>query len=243
MVEKRSVITTSWDDGHKESLRIAKLLKNYGLKGTFYVPVNAVLGRKVEMVSSEGPFLSKSEFKILAKDFEIGGHGVTHQYLTGLTLPEIRKEIRESKEILEKISGQKIHGFAYPGGDFNRKIVDEVKKAGYVYARTIEEGRLKFRDRFRVPVTIFCQNELLYRTIGFTLRAPFSDVFAVGGDWGRCVLKAYKTIKEKGGILHIAGHPNEFRNRNFQKKIEKILSKIGNDQNIEYLTNFETYGK
>jgi len=56
------IVTTSWDDGHKFDIRLAKLLDKYGLKGTFYITKN-FQGR-----------LSKEEIKSISKNHEIGAH-------------------------------------------------------------------------------------------------------------------------------------------------------------------------
>ena len=34
---KTAVLTTSWDDGHRCDVRLARMLKEHGLKATFYV--------------------------------------------------------------------------------------------------------------------------------------------------------------------------------------------------------------
>ena len=44
MVWPATYITTSWDDGHPLDLRVAELLSEYHLQGTFYVPIAAEAG-------------------------------------------------------------------------------------------------------------------------------------------------------------------------------------------------------
>ena len=54
---------------------LAKLLKKYGIKGTFYIsPKNREF--------SENDLLSDREIVKLSKDFEIGAHTMTHPILT-----------------------------------------------------------------------------------------------------------------------------------------------------------------
>lgn len=232
------IITTSWDDGFKESLQIGELLKNYGLAGTFYVPVNAIKGEGVRGVKFQGSFLSKKELKKLSRDFEIGGHGISHQYLPSLPRKEARNEINGSKKFLEKITGKEIHGFAYPGGKYNQQVVEEVKKVGFTHARTVKEGSLNPTERFRLPVTVFCTSTGIGK-LKFTLLSPFSKVYAFTGDWMKCIMKAYRNLKTHGGVLHVAGHPQDLSKPGFWGKIRKTLSKISGDRGIEYLTNCE----
>ena len=34
----RLIVTTSWDDGSIQDLKLGELLMKYGIKGTFYIP-------------------------------------------------------------------------------------------------------------------------------------------------------------------------------------------------------------
>src|SRR5271168_1334971 len=64
---RSSVMTTSWDDGHPLDLRVAGLLANYGLAGTFYLPR-----------SNQQPVMNSSQIRDLSKSFEIGAHTLNH---------------------------------------------------------------------------------------------------------------------------------------------------------------------
>ena len=44
MTMPATYITTSWDDGHPLDFRIAELLSEYRLRGTFYVPMESENG-------------------------------------------------------------------------------------------------------------------------------------------------------------------------------------------------------
>src|SRR5438876_7568263 len=79
------LVTTSWDDGDRADLKVAQLLGERGLPGTFYVPLTS-------QVTSDR--LAVSEVAGLADNgFEIGGHTFSHQTLTSLRLAEIRREV------------------------------------------------------------------------------------------------------------------------------------------------------
>jgi peptidoglycan/xylan/chitin deacetylase (PgdA/CDA1 family) len=121
-------ITTSWDDGNVLDLRLAELLNQYGVKGTFYIPK-----------AGEYRSLSDSEVKSLSEaGFEIGAHTLTHRELTALSIPEAREEIRGSKEYLENLLGKEVQMFCYPRGNYNEKVADLVKGTGFTGARTVE---------------------------------------------------------------------------------------------------------
>ncbi len=84
------IITTSWDDGHKSDLRLVKLLSQYGLRGTFYIP-------KICKLRS----LTDHEIINTSKTQEIGAHDFNHDHLTQLDLEELRNQIPGSREYLE----------------------------------------------------------------------------------------------------------------------------------------------
>lgn len=234
------IVTTSWDDGFKESIEIAEMLKDYNIQGTFYVPVNPVIGRKTKGFSKDENFLSEKEIERLNKEFEIGAHGMAHHFLTEVSPKVANKEIKGSKKWLENLLNEEINGFAYPAGKFNEEIIRMVEKAGYSYARTVGNGEINFyNNRYRVPVSIFCYNSII-RRLKFTILAPFSKVYAFGGDWVKSAIKAFRNLEKEGGVLHIAEHPNRIKDPKFKKKMEKVFSKISNHSEVDYLTNEQT---
>ena len=65
------VVTTSWDDGDPNDIKIADLLRSRKLPGTFYVPITGYQGRKT---------LCTEDLRTLCSEgFEIGGHSVSHK--------------------------------------------------------------------------------------------------------------------------------------------------------------------
>jgi peptidoglycan/xylan/chitin deacetylase (PgdA/CDA1 family) len=83
---------------------------------------------------------------------DIQSHALSHPYLTRRKHRSmsdddyalwLRKELAESKRILEKHSGKKVQFLAYPYGDYDDTVADEAKKAGYAAALTCDFGRVK----------------------------------------------------------------------------------------------------
>jgi peptidoglycan/xylan/chitin deacetylase (PgdA/CDA1 family) len=72
----------------------------------------------------------------IAEGHEIGSHGLTHPYLTRISLNQAREEIFSSKKKLEDQFGTPVDHFCYPYGDFNQTIRDLVSEAGYRTAST-----------------------------------------------------------------------------------------------------------
>jgi len=84
----------------------------------------------------ENTFLNKTEIIELSKIFKITSHGISHRFLTNHK-KESKKEILQSKTILESIINQNIDTFCYPEGKNNNELQNYCKKAGYKYALSI----------------------------------------------------------------------------------------------------------
>ncbi len=66
----------------------------------------------------------------------IGSHTLSHPFLTRIKNPAaLRRQIFDSKRILEKALGQPVTAFAFPFGQYNRAVVSLVREAGYRTAR------------------------------------------------------------------------------------------------------------
>lgn len=78
-----------------------------------------------------------------------GSHTMSHPILTKISLEKVKKEIFGSKDEIEKKIGRKIKLFAYPNGDisdFNDKIIEILKEAGFDCAVTTIDGYCKIGD-------------------------------------------------------------------------------------------------
>ena len=66
----------------------------------------------------------------------IGSHTKNHVSLPAESDEEVVEELEGSREALESRLGESITHFAYPGGQFNARVVDAVARAGYLFAYT-----------------------------------------------------------------------------------------------------------
>lgn len=233
MKEKQVIVTTSWDDGHKLDLRLAKLLKKYNIKGTFYVSPNNREFKKEDL-------LTNKEIVELSKDFEIGAHTMTHPRLTKVSLEEARKEIVYSKKYLEKLIGKEIKSFCYPGGDYNKEIRDLVEEAGFKYARTVSRYNfLDSRDNLESGTSIHTYNHLsdIWRILKFSRFNPIK--FFKNLNWENLAKNMFDYVVENGGVYHLWGHSWELETRKEWDKLERVLEYIYNKMNSIYLSNLE----
>ncbi len=122
-----ATITTSWDDGHPLDFRVAELLANYGLRGTFYVPRTAPTGT-----------MTAVQVRELSSSFEIGAHTVHHVDLTRVTPENARQEIVDAKAWLEDTTGRPCAMFCPPLGRYSIRHLEMVRQAGFGGLRSVE---------------------------------------------------------------------------------------------------------
>lgn len=86
------------------------------------------------------------------KGLTIGGHTVTHPYLSFLDSNELKWEVQASKNTIEEIIHNDISIFAYPFGDYSNKVIEAVKEAGYQMAVTSDRKKVTGScDVMRIP--------------------------------------------------------------------------------------------
>jgi len=62
---------------------------------------------------------------------KFGSHTMTHPSLVEISLPQLREELTESREILEKLLGVTIDDIALPYGSYNENVLQAASEAGY----------------------------------------------------------------------------------------------------------------
>lgn len=161
-------IMITFDDGYTDNYQVAfPILKKYGFKATIYL-LGEVKYNKWDVDVKENPeekFELMSDSQILEmQDYgiEFGGHTLTHPKLAELEISDARREILESKEILDKKLGRNMNVFAYPYGSLNEDVKSVVKEAGYQFAVATDSGSLSFsEDLFQIRrIAIFPKNNM-----------------------------------------------------------------------------------
>ncbi len=227
-------MTTSWDDGHPLDFKLVKLLRKYGLSGTFYV---APKYEKREV-------LDENEIKLLSKYFEIGAHTLTHKDLTALSLREAEYEIVEGKKLLEEITGQRVNMFCYPKGRYNDNIVELVRKIGFLGARTVEELKINCPiDPHKMWTTIHAYPSSYKKYFGLMIRRKeyfnlLKRAKFVKMDWVRVAKYLFDEAMKKGGVFHLWGHSWEIEKFGIWEELEDVFEYISN-RDVLYLSNGE----
>lgn len=139
--EKRKIpartIAITIDDGHKDNYNhIFPVLKKYNLPATMFVIVNEI-GR------SQNDRLSWGEIKEMQDSglISFGSHALGPEPLVNIKSDEeIKRQVFESKKLLEEKLGKEVKIFSYPEGLFNAKIKKMVMEAKYLAAAATSPG-------------------------------------------------------------------------------------------------------
>ncbi len=166
---KRYIMLTV-DDGYQDNYELMlPLLKKYGFKAVVYVVTGETFNRwdveSPENPEKAVPLMQEAQIKALHNSgcVEIGGHTLTHPFLSKLTYQEQYQEISENKERLETLLGESLTSFAYPYGDLNDDSKKIVQELGYQFAVATNSGPLAtHRDKFQIRrIAIFPKTDVL----------------------------------------------------------------------------------
>src|SRR5215831_12234695 len=127
------LVCITFDDGcETDLLCAAPALKELGFGATFYI-TPGFLGRP--------GYLSEIQLRELhTLAFEVGCHSQTHPYLTDVDEQRLEDETTGAKQRLEQIVGAGVEHFSCPGGRWNRRVVEAVKRAGFRTMATSRTG-------------------------------------------------------------------------------------------------------
>jgi len=184
-------ILITLDDGYGDNYRVAyPILKKYDLTATIFLIT--------DFVGNYGKYLTWDQVK------EMDHNGITFQdhTLSHISLPkasdeEVRNQLVKSKEALEWRLGKKVEYLAYPGGEYDQRVIQLAKESGYRAAFTVNFGR------DRVNSTMYTLNRIpifggaSHTYARFWLRLNFTRAFSA--------LQNFKAYLLKEGDTSIAG--------------------------------------
>jgi len=143
----------TFDDGFENLLQNAiPVMQKLHLPFTIFFITN-YFGKKPGWEFPEGHY-DKNE-KIMTVDqvksvsnelLTIGSHTENHVKLTHIDLKIAEKEIVNSKNTLENISGKSVDIISFPNGDYNSQIINKCFEVGYKRVFTIEP-KLAFQNK------------------------------------------------------------------------------------------------
>jgi peptidoglycan/xylan/chitin deacetylase (PgdA/CDA1 family) len=127
------------------------MLEERGVKSTIF-PVAGLIGKKSDwdIVGNKRHLTAAMLREIAESGHEVGSHSLTHANLVWLGDDDLLKELRDSKLILEDITGSAVRGLSFPFGSWNKRVWNAAKSVGYEYA-TVYRGHRRAPPEF-LPV-------------------------------------------------------------------------------------------
>ena len=217
-----SYITTSWDDGHPLDFRIAELLSEYRLQGTFYVPME-----------TGNVTMAPAQVRQLSDAFEVGAHTLHHVDLIRTGACEAQREIADSKSWVEEVTGRPCRMFCPPKGRYAPRDLRMIRDAGYSGVRTVELLSVDFPrptvGLWLMPTTLQAHpHGLAGYARNIAQRAAFSNLwlYILHGrsvDWVELARSLLSEALKRGGVFHLWGHSWELQEEGQWRRLEDVL--------------------
>lgn len=124
---RRRIVTVTFDDGWRDNWDYAvPILRELQIPAVIFVVSGNLRG-----VSVERRMTADELSRLAATGIEVGAHTRTHPNLTTLSEEELEQELLGSRRDLEAIINRPVRYLAYPGGRFNRIVVEAAQLAGF----------------------------------------------------------------------------------------------------------------
>ena len=113
-------IALTFDDGpHPRTEALLSVLREAHVPATFFV-VGKMADRYPQIIRD------------IARDgHELANHTYTHRNLSRLPSDEVIDELEQTREVVQRLTGQDAYLFRPPGGDFSRRTVRLATQSGY----------------------------------------------------------------------------------------------------------------
>jgi len=164
-------VLITFDDGYADNYRVAyPILQKYHFTATIFLIT--------DFVNNYGKYLTWNQIQEMSDNgLSFEDHTLSHISLPKASDEEISNQLLKSKEALESQIGKKVEYLAYPGGEYDQRVIQLTKNMGYRAAFTVNFGR------DRVNSTMYTLNRIpvfgggLHTFLHFRLRLNFTRVF------------------------------------------------------------------
>ena len=195
------------DDGVTADVRLTDILRRHNAKATFNLNAGLHEARRTPGWTYQGTEVTRlgwDEMRDVYAGFTIANHSLTHPYLEQMTPEAARREIVEGRDRLQQFFGEPVCGFAYPFGTYNECVMDAVREAGHVYARTSGNADHPFPPRDPMAFHPSCH-------------------FLAPDFWER-----YERARERG-VFYFWGHAYEMTTEAMWRAFEAMIASISAD--------------
>lgn len=136
-------VILSFDDGYADFYSTAfPILEKYG----FTAEIAVIVGK----ISQPGYMTADQIMEMKENGIQIDSHTLNHPDLTKTSPEQLKKELAESKNFLENMSGAPVKTLVYPSGKYDKAVLDAAAGAGYTASLTTEPGFADLKNSFLV---------------------------------------------------------------------------------------------
>lgn len=143
----RRTVALTFDDGFADNLETAlPILRRHGLPAAMFIVADTLTGgHPVDWVDDPPAFSLRTltleqTRQLAAAGMTIGSHTMTHRTQTELTVDVCRRDLVESRRMLEDLLDVPITYLAYPRGRHNRAVRAAAEAAGYTHSFALPTG-------------------------------------------------------------------------------------------------------
>ncbi|MGI8592839.1 MAG: polysaccharide deacetylase family protein [Solirubrobacteraceae bacterium] len=131
---RRPVVLT-FDDGYRSIWANARpILRRMRWPGLLYLQLDMLEN------TSQGGISPGQVRALLAAGWELESHTTTHPDLTTLDDAQLTAELVDSRREIRRLFGRPATFFCYPAGRYDARVIDAVRRAGYLTATTTQYG-------------------------------------------------------------------------------------------------------
>lgn len=230
---KTKTVTFSYDDACQTDVRLCKILKKYGCKGTFNIN-SYWLGK-----DESGYNLTAEQLRtvILAGGHEVAVHGAQHVAPGNARTIDALVDALQCRKDLEQMTGRIIRGMAYPdsgitvlnNGASYPHIKSYLTDLDIAYARSLGADN----DRFRLP-------EDWHNWIP-TAHHDNPNILQWAQRFVDMDINRFYAPDRYPRLFYIWGHTYEFDKKNNWDHIEALCRVFSTCSDVWFATNMEIY--
>jgi peptidoglycan/xylan/chitin deacetylase (PgdA/CDA1 family) len=218
--------------GHRQGVpRILAILKNFGVKATFFVPAVTAL------------LYPDEQHRVVAEGHEVGIHGWIHERNSELPFEAERDLQMRSADTLEKVTGKRPVGIRTPSWDFSPHTLAIAQEMGLAYDSSLmadEDCYELLLDGepsgvVELPVEWVRDDAVYFWMNRFASHRPYTPPADVLDIFRREFERAY----QEGGLFQLTMHPHVIGYRSRIWILEEIIRLARSQPGVWFATHAE----
>src|SRR5262249_24693623 len=134
-------VLVTFDDGFASNYELAfPVLVRNRQRATIFMTPDRNSANFRAFADLDRPLDDAELVELAAAGIDIQSHGLTHGFITELSDAELRRELVDSRVILEKVTRRPVHYLAIPGGAYDRRVRHAARDARYQAVFCMRKG-------------------------------------------------------------------------------------------------------